>query len=94
MCREVVHERHGVVARGVVHAEEQRDFTRRFNIRQVIAEFLEVSLVKFVPAVRIMAKPGPEAGARTSTLARSFVSPRGQMRSTSTLVPPEASGGS
>jgi len=67
--------------------------------RSVIgAEFLEVSLVKLTPALRVMAKPGPEAGARgdghTSTLARSFVSPRGQMRSTSTLVPSEAAGGS
>jgi hypothetical protein len=56
--------------------------------------------MKLAPTVRVMAKPDPEAGARamsfshTSTLACFFVSPRGQMRSTSTLVPPEASGGS
>jgi hypothetical protein len=77
----------------------------RYKIRQVLdcgvigAELLEVSLVKLAPAVRVMAKPAPEAGARgdvlhMSTLACSFVSPRGQMRSTSALVPSEASGGS
>jgi hypothetical protein len=83
----------------VVDAEEQRRFARRYKIRQVIdcgvigAELLEVSLLKLTPAVRVMAKQGPEAGARgdvfshTLTLACSFVSPRGQMRSTSTLMP-------
>ena len=86
-------------------AEEQRHFARRHKIREVLdcgvigAELLEVSLVKLAPAVRVMAKPGPEAGARamsfshSSTLACSFVSPRGQMRSTGTAVPSEASGG-
>ena len=63
------------------------------------AELLEVSLVKLAPAVRVIAKPSPEAGARgdvlrhSLTLACSFVSLRGQMRSTSTVVPSEASGG-
>ena len=70
MWREIVRERYGVVALGVVRAEEQRDFARRYKIRQVLdygvigAELLEVSLVKLAPAVRVMAKPGPEAGAR------------------------------
>jgi hypothetical protein len=47
-----------------------------------------------------MAKPGPEASAgamsfnHMSTPACSFVNPRGQMRSTSTLAPSEASGDS
>jgi hypothetical protein len=46
----------------VVRAEEQRHFARRYKIRQVIdcgaigAEFLEVSLPKLTPAVRVMAK--------------------------------------
>ena len=75
----------------------------RYKIRQVLdcgvigAELLEVSLVKLAPAVRVMAKPGPEAGARGDVLqphVDAFVNPRGQMRSTSTLVPSEASGGS
>ena len=53
-----------------MRAEEQRRFARRYKIRQVIdcgvigAELLEVSLLKLTPAVRVMAKPGPEAGAR------------------------------
>jgi hypothetical protein len=52
----------------VVRAEEQRHFARRYKIRQVIdcgvigAELLEVSLLKLTPAVRVMAKQGPEAG--------------------------------
>jgi hypothetical protein len=59
------------------------------------AGFLEVSLVKLAPAVRVMAKPGPEADARGDVLPLvSFVSLRGQMRSSSTLVPSEDSGGS
>src|SRR5215475_9061340 len=47
VCREIVRERHGVVALGVVRAEEQRDFARRCKIRQVLdcgvigAELLE-----------------------------------------------------
>lgn len=32
------------------------------------AELLEVSLVKLTPAVRIMAEPGPETGARSDVL--------------------------
>ena len=74
MRREIVRERHGIVALGVVRAEEQRDFARRYKIRQVLdcgvigAELLEVSLVKLAPAVRFMAKPGPEAGARGDVL--------------------------
>ena len=100
----MVRERHRVLR--VVRAEEQRHFARRHKIRQVLdcgvigAELLEVSLVKLAPAVRVTAKPGPEAGARGDVLQplvrrwRSFVSPRGQMRSTSTFVPSEASGGS
>src|SRR5262245_49933029 len=32
------------------------------------AKLLEVSPVKFTPAVRVMAKPGPEAGARSDVL--------------------------
>jgi hypothetical protein len=32
------------------------------------AELLELSLVKLAPAVRVMAKPGPEAGARGDVL--------------------------
>ena len=36
MCREIVRNRHGVVALGVVRAEEPRDFTRRYKIRQVL----------------------------------------------------------
>lgn len=85
-----------------MRAEEQRDFAHRYKIRQVLdcgvigAELLDVSLVKLAPAVRVMAKPGPEASAPGDVLQRlvSFVSLRGQMRSTSTLVPSEASGGS
>ena len=66
----------------VVRAEEQRHFARRYKIRQVIdcgvivAELLEVSLLKLTPAVRVMAKQGPEAGARRSshlTRGRSFM---------------------
>jgi len=44
------------------------------KIRQVLdcgvigAELLEVSLAKLAPAVRVMAKPGPEAGARGDVL--------------------------
>jgi hypothetical protein len=64
------------------------------------AELLEVSLLKLTPAVPVMAKAGPEASAwtmsfnHTSTPACSFVNPRGQMRSTSTLAQSEASGDS
>ena len=59
---------------GVVRAEEQRQFARRHKIRKVLdcgvigAELLEVSLVKLAPAVRVMAKLGPEAGARGDVL--------------------------
>ena len=87
-------------------AEEQRHFARRHKIREVLdcgvigAELLEVSLVKFAPAVRVMAKqvlrPALARGdvlRHSLTLACSFVSLRGQMRSTSTVVPSEASGG-
>ena len=90
MCREIVRERHGVVAPGFVRAEEQRDFARRYKIRQaldcgvIVAELLEVSHVKLAPAVRVMAKPDPEASARGDVLQRSM----------STLVPSETSGGS
>jgi hypothetical protein len=52
----------------VVRAEEQkRHFARRHKIRQVIdrgvigEELLEVSLLELTPAVRVMAKVGPEA---------------------------------
>ena len=73
MCREIVHERHGVVALGIVR-EEHSDFARRYKIRQVLdcgvigAELLEVSLVKLAPPVRVMAKPSPESGARGDVL--------------------------
>jgi hypothetical protein len=36
VCREIVRERHGVVALGVGRAEEQRDFACRYKIRQVL----------------------------------------------------------
>jgi len=57
-----------------VRAEEHRDFAHRYKIRQVLdcgvigAALLEVSLVKLAPAVRIMAKPAREAGARGHVL--------------------------
>ena len=96
MCREIVRERHGVVALGIVRPEEQRDFASRCKIRHM----LDCGIVKLAPAVRVMAKRGPEACAQGDVLqphvsaTHSFVSPRGQMRSTSTLVASEASGGS
>ena len=74
MCREIVRERHSVIALGIVRAKEQSDFARRYKIRQVLdcgvigAEFLEVSLVKLAPPVRVMAKPSPECGARGDVL--------------------------
>jgi len=61
--------------RDVVRAEEQkRHFARRHKIRQVIdrgvigAELLEVSLLELTPAVRVRAKVGPEARARSVVL--------------------------
>ena len=97
MCGEIVRDRHGVVALG--------GRARRYKIRQVLdcgvigADLLGVSLVNSRPAIRIMAKPGPEAAARGMSFSHVgagmlFVSPRGQMRSTSTLVPSEALGAS
>src|SRR5262249_26521453 len=71
---EIVRERHGVVALGIVRAEEQSDFARRYKIYQVLdcgvigAELFEVSLVKLAPPARVMAKPSPEAGARGDVL--------------------------
>jgi hypothetical protein len=71
----MVRECHGVVALGVVRAEEQRDFVRRYRIRQVYdcgvigAELLEVSLVKLAPAAAgsvetldFLALPSPREG--------------------------------
>jgi len=64
------------------------------------AELVEVSLVTLAPVVRSWPKQvlRPALGAlsysHTSTLTCFFVSPRGQMRSTSTLLPSEASSGS
>ena len=90
----------------LVRAEEQRDFARRYKIRQVLdygmigAELLEVSLVKLAPPVRVVAKPNPEAGARGDVLqphvdaGMLLREPRDQIRSTSILVPSEASGSS
>jgi hypothetical protein len=104
--REIVRERHGVIALRVVRAEDQRDFACRYKIRRELdcgvigAELLEASLVKLAPLVRVMAKPSPEAGAQSAVLqphvdaGMLIVSPRGQMRSTNTLVPSEASSGS
>jgi hypothetical protein len=57
-----------------VRTEEERYFSRRHKIRQTIdcgvigAELLEVSLLKLTPAVWVMAKPDPEAGARRNVL--------------------------
>ena len=39
-----------------------------FDCGVIDAELLEVSLVKLAPAVRVMAKPGPGAGARGDVL--------------------------
>jgi hypothetical protein len=58
----------------VVGTEEQLQFARRYKTRQVIdrgvigAELLELSFLKLTPAVRIMAKPSHEAGARGDVL--------------------------
>jgi hypothetical protein len=63
VCREIVCERHGVVALDIVRAKQKRDFARRYQICQVLdcgvigAELLEVSLVKLAPPVRVIAKP-------------------------------------
>jgi hypothetical protein len=51
---------------GVVRTEEQGHFAHQ-HIRQVLdcvvigAELPEVPLAKLAPAVRVMAKPGPQA---------------------------------
>ena len=86
--RPVVREHHGVVALGVVRAEEQRDFARRYKILQMIdcgmigAELLEVSLVKLAPAVRSRPNQvlrhalGAMSFSHSSSLACSFVSLR------------------
>lgn len=53
---------------------EQHHFARRHKIRQVLdcgvigAGILQISLVKLALAVRVMAKPSPEAGARGDVL--------------------------
>jgi hypothetical protein len=55
-------------------APKQLQFALRYKIRQVInrsvtgAEHLELSFLKLTPAVRIMAKPSHEAGARGDVL--------------------------
>jgi hypothetical protein len=39
-----------------------------FDRSAVSSKFVEISFTKLVPSLRIMAKPGPEAGARSDIL--------------------------
>ncbi len=91
MGREGVGERDSVITLGVVRTEEQRDFDGRYNLHHVVdnsgigTAFLELSLVKLGPAVRIIieSRTGPALGAmlfgHRSTLAHSVASPRPNM---------------